>query len=110
MAKTKKEKEKRKHCLRGSLVAQQVKDWVLSLLWHRLDPWPENFHTSGAWPKIKKSKNTPHKNILGVSIVAQWVKDPTAVAWIIVDVQLPSPIQQWVTDPALLQLWHRVHL
>ena len=26
-----------------SLVAQQVKDLVLSLLWHRVDSWSKNF-------------------------------------------------------------------
>ena len=29
--------------LRSSLVAQQVKDLQLSLLWYGFDPWPENF-------------------------------------------------------------------
>lgn len=25
-----------------------------SLLWHRFEPWPWNFHMSQAWPKRKK--------------------------------------------------------
>ena len=29
-----------------------VKDMVLSLLWLRFDPWPENFHMKWAWPKV----------------------------------------------------------
>ena len=44
-------------------MAQQVKDLVLSLkwlwshLWHRLNPWPGNFHM---WPEQpKKKKKTP---------------------------------------------------
>ena len=41
-------------------MAQQVKDLVLSLqqlrslLVHRFDPWPENFHMPRLWPKRKK--------------------------------------------------------
>ena len=27
--------------------------WLGSLLWHRFDSWPGNFHTSRAWPKKK---------------------------------------------------------
>ena len=44
------------------LVAQQVKDSVLSLqwlrllLWHGFDPWPGNFHVPWVWPKKKKIK------------------------------------------------------
>ena len=30
--------------IRSSLVAQRIKDLVLSLLWHRFSPWPWNFH------------------------------------------------------------------
>ena len=47
---------------RRSLVAQQVKDLVLSLLrlvsllWHRFDPWPENFHIT--WVQSKRNLNT----------------------------------------------------
>ena len=43
---------------RSSLVAQWVKDLVLSLqqlgllLWHRFDPWPRNFCMLWAQPKI----------------------------------------------------------
>ena len=36
----------------SSLVVQQVKDPALSLLGHRFDPWPENFHMP--WAKSKK--------------------------------------------------------
>ena len=40
-----------------SLVAQRVKDSVLSLLWHWFDPWPRNFHMSWAQPpKNPKTK------------------------------------------------------
>ena len=40
----------------SSLVAQQVKDLALSLLWCRFDPWPGNFHMPWAWPKKEKEK------------------------------------------------------
>ena len=48
--------------LRSPLVAQQVKDLVLSLLWLWLllqrgfDPWARNVHMVQAWPKKKKKK------------------------------------------------------
>ena len=35
---------------RSSLVAQWVKD-LASLLWHRFDPRPGNFHMLKVWPK-----------------------------------------------------------
>ena len=44
--------------LQSSLV-QQVKDlalslqWFGSLLWHRFNPWPQNFHKLHMWPKKK---------------------------------------------------------
>ena len=25
--------------------------WLRSLLWHRFDPWPRNFHVPQTWPK-----------------------------------------------------------
>ena len=46
----------------SSLVAQQVKDLVLSLqqlgslLWCGFDPWPRNFHMSREQPKEKEKK------------------------------------------------------
>ena len=36
---------------RSSLVAQQVKDLMLSLLWHRFDPWPGELLYAAGWPK-----------------------------------------------------------
>ena len=33
------------------LVAQQVKDLVLSLLWLEFDPWPQNFCMLQVWTK-----------------------------------------------------------
>ena len=44
---------------RSSLVAHQVKypslslQWLESLLWHGLDPWPRNFHMSQLQQKKK---------------------------------------------------------
>ena len=49
----------------SSLVAQQVKDLVLSLqwlgllLWHGFDPWPENFYILWAQQK-KKERDIPY--------------------------------------------------
>ena len=46
--------------LQSSLV-QRVKDlalslqWFGSLLWHRFNPWPQNFHKLHMWPKKKGS-------------------------------------------------------
>ena len=40
----------------NSMVAQQVKDLALSLLWLRFDPWPGNIHMLWAQPKKKKRK------------------------------------------------------
>ena len=34
---------------------QWVKDSALSLQWHSLDPWLENFHMPQAQPKKKKN-------------------------------------------------------
>ena len=53
---------------RSSLMAQQVKDLVLSLQWHRsllwpgLDPWPGSFHIPWVWPK--KPTNQPTKSLV----------------------------------------------
>ena len=56
-------------------VVQQVKDPALSLqwfgllLWHRFDPWLENFHMPRAWPKKKKREGgRPEKK--------KWKKSP----------------------------------
>ena len=41
---------------------QHVKDlvlslqWLWSLLWHRFDPWPRNFHMPGVRTKKKKKE------------------------------------------------------
>ena len=52
---------KNKEKVKGSsLVAQQYKDpmfsllWVQSLLWHRFNPWSGNFCMPQAWQKKKK--------------------------------------------------------
>ena len=41
----------------SSLVAQQIKDLVLLLLWRGFDPWPGNFHMSWARPKQQQQKS-----------------------------------------------------
>ena len=56
-------------------MAQQVKDPVLSLqqvgwlLWHRSDPWLENFRITPAKPKKeKKEKEKERKEIGGIAL------------------------------------------
>ena len=44
--------------LRSSLVAQWFKDPVLSLPWHRFDPWPGNFCMLKARPKKKMRESS----------------------------------------------------
>ena len=45
----------------SSLAVQWVKDpmlslqWLRSLLWHRFNPWPANFHMPWGWPKERKN-------------------------------------------------------
>ena len=39
---------------RSSLVAEQVKDLVWSLLWRGFNPWPRNFHMLWAQPKERR--------------------------------------------------------
>ena len=39
--------------------------------------------------------------------MVQWVKNPTAVAWVAEEVQVPSQLVQWVKVFALLHLWQR---
>ena len=41
----------------------EVKDPSLFLLWHRLDPWPRNFHMLQAWAKKKREKCEKQKQI-----------------------------------------------
>lgn len=45
------------------MVAQQVKDLGLSLLWYRFIPWPENFHKLQL-PKRKKKKERQRENVI----------------------------------------------
>ena len=40
--------------IRSSLVAQLIKDLMLSLLWHRFCPWPGNFCMLCVQPKKEK--------------------------------------------------------
>ena len=53
----------------SSLVAQQVKDLALLLLWCRShqwcgsDPWPRNFHMP--WKETKQKQTQTKRNILG---------------------------------------------
>ena len=68
-------------------MALWVKDLALSLqrqlgflLWHRFDPWPENFHMQGRGSSAKKKKkgiSTPciHEDSDSIPGPAPWVKD-----------------------------------
>ena len=49
-------KQNRNKRVRSSLVAQQVKDPALLLLWYRFYPWPRNFCMLWAWLEKKKKK------------------------------------------------------
>ena len=69
-------KFKRKN-IRSSLVAQWVKDPVLSLQWlglvpcHGFDPWPGDFHVPQVWPekkKKKKKKKTAFRGFHSISV------------------------------------------
>jgi len=44
---------KKMYKYRHSLVAHQVKDLALSLMWLRFDPWPGKFHKLRVQPKNK---------------------------------------------------------
>jgi len=56
----------------------------------------------------KKSSENTIKIYLGVPTVAYWVKNPTAAAWVAVEVEAGSPAGcGGLEDSALLQLWHR---
>ena len=47
----------------------------------------------------------------GVPALAQWVKDPTAVAWVTAEVWVQSSVWRCgVKDPALPHLWRRSQL
>ena len=53
-------------------MTQQVRDlalsrlWLGSLLWHKFDPWPRNFHMPRLQPKKKKKKRK--KNYMAIFI------------------------------------------
>ena len=49
--------------MRSSLVAQQIEDLVLSLLWRKFDPWPGNFCMPWAQPEKKERKKYKKKYI-----------------------------------------------
>ena len=63
----------------SSLVAQWVKDlmlslqWFVPLLWHGFSPWPENFNKPWVQPKTKnkKPKNQKSKTKKTVELVGQ---------------------------------------
>ena len=50
--------------IKSSLVAQQVKDLALSLLLHRFNLWPRNFHMLQVRQKtkLKKKKKKRHRH------------------------------------------------
>ena len=52
----------------SSLVAQQIKDLALSLLWYRFGPWPGNI--SAPWAQFKKKKRQKKKYSLQIKAVS----------------------------------------
>ena len=51
-------------------MAQQVKDPVLSLLWHRFDPWPGKFpHAMGMTKERKKEKEKKGKKVVPIVMI-----------------------------------------
>ena len=52
-------KPQQKTCPWDSLVAQLVKDLVVSLLWQGFNPWPGNFCMPEVWPKETTHKEKP---------------------------------------------------
>jgi len=65
-----------------------VKDSALSLLQLGFNPWPRNFCIPWVWTLRK----IIFKKWRGIPAVAQWVKNPTVVAW--VPCSIPS-LAQW---------------
>ena len=52
-----------------------------------------------------------NKHVLGVPAVRQWVKNPTAGAWVATEARVrPLPWGRGLKDLALPQLWHRSKL
>ena len=55
--------------------------------------------------KQKQTQNKTNKNKTDVPAVAQWVRNPTAVTWVIAEVWVPSlALLSRLKDPALPQL------
>ena len=70
-----------------------VKNSVFPLPWPRLNSWPELSHAAG----MAKNKTKQNK-ILGVPIMAQWLRNPTRNDEA---VGLIPGLAQWVNDPVL---------
>ena len=54
----------------------------------------------GVFKFLKKKKKKREREIYGVLLVAQWVKNPTSIHK---DMDLIPGLTQWVKDPALPQ-------
>ena len=88
---------------RSSLVAQQVKDpllslgWFRSLLWYGFNPWPRNFHMPWTWTK-KREREREKQCIFAEKNTVYYKEKP----------QLPS--LPWQEATSLLRSLTRLHL
>ena len=63
-------------CSWSSLVTQQVKDLVLSLLWLGFEPWPRAFYMpQGQSKKKKKKKKKAHQETYKAQQSGEWTSD-----------------------------------
>ena len=72
--------------LPGGLV---VNDSVLSLLWHKLDPWPGNFHVPWAWPPPPKKEGWG-ENLSLLQAISECAQSGNNDIWCFLPSFLPS--------------------
>ena len=82
------------YCVGSSLVAQGVKDPMLSRLWHRFDSWPGYFHMPWAWPEKKKKKKKKGKKML---CFTQFINYSYMVLFPLEDSILTSFLNGWLS-------------
>ena len=108
---------------RNSLVAQQVKDPGLSLVWLGVNPWPWNFCMPWAWPKfvcvcvcvyhIPYTHTHTHTHIVTVRVVVLSFPQTRSLVWVWWDVfSIPSTSQvalaaHWIfLSTQVAVFWH----